>query len=197
MKKPAPVDHPIHEILQHRWSPRVFDDEARLGEEALRSLLEAARWAPSSFNDQPWAFVVATRDEPERHEELLGLLSESNRSWAGRASVLMVALARERFEKTGSPNRHFRHDLGQALAHLTFEATARGVAVHQIAGFDVERAAEALEVPEGWHPVTVVAVGYPGDLDEAPEELVKKDRSPRLRKPQEAFVFRGRFGQPR
>ena len=197
MKKPAPVNHPIHEILQHRWSPRVFDPQARLSEEALRSLLEAARWAPSSYNEQPWAFIVAGHDEPENHARLLSLLSEGNQQWAHAASVLLVALAKKRFEKTGRPNPHARHDLGQALAHLTFEATSRGIVVHQMAGFDQERATGDLGVPEGWEPVTAVAIGYPGNLSKAPEDLAERDRGPRQRRPQPEFVFRGGFGQPR
>src|SRR5881275_108783 len=104
MQKPAPNDAPIHELLRNRWSPRAFADQA-IPQEVLRSLFEAARWAPSSFNEQPWAYIVATKENPEEHAQLLNCLLEKNQQWARLAPVLMVSIARLNFEKTGKPNR--------------------------------------------------------------------------------------------
>ena len=122
-QKLAQTDHPIHELLQKRWSPRAFADKA-VEPAKLRSLLEAARWAPSSNNEQPWAFFVATREQPEEYAQLLGCLVEFNQSWAKGAPVLMLTAAHRRFTKNDQENRNAYHDLGLAVANLTVQATA-------------------------------------------------------------------------
>jgi nitroreductase len=192
MEKPADVQHPIHELLRRRWSPRAFAD--RLVEpEALLSLFEAARWAPSSFNEQPWHFIVATRDDREEFDRVLSCLVDGNIAWAKNAPVLMISVAKLKFDN-GKPNRHAYHDVGQAAANLTLEATARGLFVHQMAGIHVEKAREALGIPEGYDPVAALAVGYPGDPEKLSEPYHERELARRSRKPLESFVFNGRWG---
>ncbi len=177
MTKTAANDYPIHDLLKRRWSPRAFADRP-VEPDKLHSLLEAARWAPSSFNEQPWAFVVATRDRPEDFDRVLGCLIEFNQGWAKAAPVLMLTFARLAFDRNGQPNRHAFHDVGLAMANLTVQATAEGLAVHQMAGIVPEKARAAFAVPEGWEPVAAAAVGYFGDPAALPEEL-RRENSPR------------------
>lgn len=185
----------IHELLRRRWSPRAFSPRP-VRADTLARLFEAARWAASSLNEQPWGFVVAdARDRPEDFARLLGCLNESNAVWAGAAPVLMLSVAKRRFDRGGAENRHAWHDVGQAAASLTLQATAEGLAAHQMAGFDADRAREELGLPEGWDPVAVIAVGYPGDPEALPEKLRERERAVRTRKPSSEFVFRGRWGE--
>ena len=196
MQKPAPVDHPVHALIRDRWSPRAFADRA-VSEADLRSLFEAARWAPSSFNDQPWAFLVATRDQADEHARTLDLINASNQLWAQRAPVLIIACARVRFRRFDKPNRHAWHDLGLAVSQLTLEATARGLVLHQMAGFDAARSHEVFALPEEWEAVSAIALGYPGEPDDLPEALAERERGERRRFPQTDFVFTGGFGRSR
>src|SRR5256884_347845 len=162
MEKPAETKYPVEEILRRRWSPRAFSDRT-VEPEKLQSLFEAARWAPSSFNEQPWSFIVTTRQDPEDHAQLLSCLVQGNQKWARLAPVLMVSVAKLNFEKTGAPNRHAFHDVGLAVGNLLVEATALGLVVHQMAGFSVDKVREVYEVPEGFEPVAAIAVGYLAD----------------------------------
>ncbi len=170
MTRTARNDHPIHDLLKRRWSPRAFADRA-VEPAKLRSLLEAARWAPSSFNEQPWAFVVATRDRPEDYERVLGCLIEFNQGWAKAAPVLMLSFAHLAFDRNDQPNRHAFHDVGLAMANLTVQATDEGLVVHQMAGIVPDKIRTAFAVPEGWEPVAAAAIGYPGDPAVLSEEL--------------------------
>jgi len=138
MENPAPTDHSIHPLLASRWSPRAFEDR-EISAGALNSMLEAARWAPSCFNEQPWRFIVARRRDGEEFERMLGCLVEVNQSWAKHAQVLMITVARMTFEHNGKPNRHAYHDLGLAVGNLSAQATELGVSLHQMAGFDAQR----------------------------------------------------------
>ena len=194
MEKPAPTDHPIEEILRRRWSPRAFSDR-KVEAKKLLSLFEAARWAPSSFNEQPWSFIVATKDKPAEHAQLLNCLMEKNQQWARLAPVLMVSIAKLNFERTGKPNRHAFHDVGLALGNLLVEATALGLVVHQMAGFSVYKVREVYEVPEGFEPVAAIAVGYLADPEVLPEAFREQELGPRKRKPIGSFVFEGHWGQ--
>ncbi len=194
MSKSAPVGPHVHELIRERWSPRVFADRSIPAEEA-KSLLEAAQWAPSSYNAQPWAFFVATRDEPEAFERLLSCLVPFNQSWAKSASMLVITAARATFEHNGKPNAHAWHDVGLAIAQLTIQAQSLGLGVHQMAGIDVGKTRETLVVPEGWDPVTGVAIGYPADLESLPEEVRAKELGARERKPLSEIVFGGRWGE--
>jgi nitroreductase len=193
MEKPADTAYPIHDLLKRRWSPRAFSDKP-VEPETLRSLWEAARWAPSCFNEQPWYFLVATTQDRAEYDRLLACLNEGNAAWAKHAPVLMVSVARTAFQGDGGPNRHALHDVGQAVAGLTLEATALGLFVHQMAGFSPEKVRQAYGVPEGFEPVAAIALGYPGDPAALPEKLRERQVAPRSRKPLQDFVFSGRWG---
>jgi len=157
--------------------------------------LEAARWAPSCFNAQPWRFVVAPKRDAEGFEKLLGCLVEANRVWARDAAVLMLSVAALDFAHDGSPNRHALHDVGLAAAQLTLQAQDQGIRVHQMAGFDPARAIEVFNIPERHQPVAALALGYPGDPETLPEELKTREMAPRERTPQFEFAFSGAWGR--
>ena len=194
MDKPAPVDHPIEEILKRRWSPRAFSDRI-VERDKLQRMFEAARWAASSFNEQPWSFIVASKEKPDEYAALLSCLTEKNQQWARRAPVLMVSVAKLNFEKNGKPNRHAFHDVGMAVSNLIVQATGLGLYVHQMAGFSVERVRETYGVPEGFEPVAAIAVGYPDDPNVLPEQFRQQEVGPRQRKPIDSFIFEAKWGE--
>jgi nitroreductase len=192
MQKPAPTDVLIHDLIRQRWSPRAFSDKL-IPPDVLRTLFEAARWAPSSNNEQPWAFLAATRDDKENFEKALSTLVEFNASWARHAAALAIAVAKLNFEK-GTPNRNAFYDTGAATALLSMEATARGLFVHQMAGFDPGKAKQVFAIPEGFEPIAAIAIGYPGDPASLPEKLRERELAPRTRKPVSDFVMTGKWG---
>ena len=194
MQVPTEKTAALHELLEQRWSPVAFSP--RLVEpEKLRSVLEAARWAPSSFNEQPWIYLVATKEDPENFQKLLGCLVEGNQAWAKNAPVLMLSVAKLSFAMNGKPNRHALHDVGAASANLTLQATALGLFVHQMAGFDIEKARREFSIPEGYEPGAAIALGYLGDDSGLPEKLRARNKSARKRKPLSEFVFAGAWGK--
>lgn len=193
MNRPAPTAHPIHDLLSHRWSPRAF--AARPVDAAtLARLFEAARWAPSSYNEQPWAFVVAQSSDAAGFTKALEGLIEFNRDWVKHAPALIYSLARKSFARNGQPNPHAWHDVGLAVANLTVQASAEGLVVHQMAGILPDKVRELFNVPVEWEPVTGIAIGYVGDPDTLPEKLRERELAPRERKPQGEFVFGGAWG---
>jgi nitroreductase len=192
MQKPAPTNFPVHDLIRDRWSPRAFAKKP-VEPSVLASLFEAARWAPSSSNEQPWAYLVATKDEKENFAKTLGVLVEFNAGWAKEAPVLMIAVSRLNFQN-GTPNRNAFYDTGAATALLSVEATARGLAVHQMAGFDPAKAKQVFEIPEDWEPIAAIAIGYPGDPSSLPQKLHDREVAPRTRKPLSEFVMSGRWG---
>ena len=194
INKSADTQYPIDHLLSKRWSPLAFSE--RLVEpEKLRSVLEAARWAASSYNEQPWSFIVATRDNQAEFDRLLGCLAEGNQPWAQNAPVLMISVAKLNFERNGVENRHAFHDVGAAAAQLTMQATALGLFVHQMAGFDVPKAVSVYNIPQGYEPVAAIALGYIGDTQTLPEKYLQRELSPRTRKPLENFVFSGSWNE--
>jgi nitroreductase len=195
LEKIAETQAPIHDLIGRRWSPRAFLN-VPVEPDKLLSLFEAARWAASSNNEQPWAFLVATQEDPQNYEGMLSVLVDFNRGWANKAPVLILALTHTQFEKDGRPNRHAYYDLGQATANLSLQATALGLTTHQMAGFNPQAARERFAVPEGWEPVSVIALGYPGDPDSLTETLRQREIARRERKPLEKFVFEGAWGHP-
>jgi nitroreductase len=195
MQKLAPNDAPINELIRNRWSPRAFADKP-IPPDVLRSLFEAARWAPSSNNEQPWTFLVAPKDDKENFEKMLNVLVEFNAGWAKHAPVLMLAVAKLSFAKNNTPNRNAQYDTGSATAWLSVEATARGLFVHQMAGFDPEKARHAFGIPVGWEAIAALAIGYPGDPGSLPDRLKERELAPRTRKPLSEFVMAGHWGQP-
>ena len=194
MEKPAQTQYPILDVLKRRWSPRAFSDRP-VEEQKLRRLFEAARWAASSFNEQPWRFIVATTDQPEAYEKLLSCLVEKNQQWARGAPFLMITLAKQSFSQNGKPNRVAIHDVGAAMAQFTAQATAMDLFVHQMAGIQMDRIREVYNVPDDFDPVAGCAVGYAGEAGQLPEEFRQSEQSPRQRKPFDAFVFGDRFGE--
>jgi nitroreductase len=194
LPKEASPDHLIHDLIASRWSPYAFDDRS-VPVETLRSLFEAARWSASSYNEQPWRYIVATKDDPEQFERLLSCLVEGNRAWAEAAPVLALGCTSLTFARNGKPNAAAVHDLGLASASLTLEATARGLSVHQMIGILPDRARELYGIPDGVQPLTGLAIGYLGDPQDLPENYRPRDLSPRTRKPLAEFVFGGKWGQ--
>jgi nitroreductase len=193
MQKPAPTDVPLQPLIRDRWSPRAFADKP-VPPDVLRSLFEAARWAPSSNNQQPWIYIVATKDDPVNFDKVLSTLVEFNVGWAKHAPVLALSVAQIKVPKDGSPNRVALHDVGSASAQLTFEAVAHGLFVHQMAGFDPEKARRVFSIPQDWEPVAAMAIGYPGDPQKLPDRLRDRELAPRTRKPLSEFVITGTWG---
>ncbi len=192
--KKASTDHPIHELLAERWSPYGFEDRP-VAEADLHSLFEAARWAASSYNEQPWSFFVATREEPEEFERLLSCLVEPNQAWAKAAPVLVLCVVNLRFSRNDKDNRAAVHDLGLAAGNLVVEATARGLSVHQMIGILPDKAREVYGIPEHSEAWTAMAIGYKADPAALPDSLKERDLAPRGRKPLREFVFAGKWGQ--
>ena len=176
----------IHELLAGRWSPRAFSPRS-IEPEKLAQLFEAARWAPSSYNAQPWAFIVATREDAEGYNRLLSTLVDANRQWAVQAPVLLLAVAKLDYSHVARPNRHALYDLGQAVADLTLQATALDLRIHQMGGFDPRSARELFAIPAGYEPAAVLALGY--------QEGPPADPAARTRKPLADFVFSGSWGR--
>ena len=193
MEKPAQTGRPIHELLRRRWSPRAFSDRA-VPAEVLLKILEAARWAPSASNRQPWSFVVGVKGQGTGHDAIRECLMPGNRVWAGRAPVLMVAEA-SAVTEDGKPNAWAQYDTGQAAAHLSIQAMADEVWVHQMGGFDKEAIRKALGIPEHGEPVAVIALGYGDDPNVLPAEMREREVAPRQRKDLKAFVHANKWGE--
>lgn len=176
MNEFSKTGHEIHELIEKRWSPRAFSG-APMSDADWGSLLEAARWAPSSFNEQPWRFIVAKREDQEEFGRVLSCIAEKNAEWAKNAAVLMLSVTKTTFARNGKPNRHALHDVGLAVAQLTLQATALGIGVHQMAGFSADRARELYGIPAEFEPVTAIAVGYPSEQKDAHDrELTGRSR---------------------
>lgn len=193
MHKQATPDHPIHELIARRWSPYSLADRS-VSEDDLCSLFEAARWAASSYNEQPWSYIVATKANPAEFMRLLSCLVEGNQPWAKAASVLAIGCANLHFAHNSKANAAALHDLGLASATLTLEATARGLFVHQMIGILPDKARELYRIPEGVQPLTALAIGYADDPNILPEVYRQRDLAPRRRKPLAEFVFGDRWG---
>jgi nitroreductase len=192
LEKPASADHPLFELIARRWSPRAFSDRP-VSREVLASLFEAARWAPSSGNGQPWNFLIATQENPAEFERLASVLVPGN-AWARKVPVLALSVA-ALDRAPGKPNSHAYYDLGLAAENMAIQAISMGLAIHQMAGFNVDMAREVFEIPARYDPLTMIAIGYPGDPNLLPEDLIKNELAPRVRKPMRDFVFTGKFGQ--
>ena len=192
MHKHALTDHRIHELIRTRWSPYGFDARA-VGDADLQALFEAARWAPSSYNAQPWSFIVGMAGTAQ-FARVLGCLIEFNQSWARHAPVLVLGLTQTLFPNKDERNHWAEHDLGLAAGNICVEATARGLCVHQMAGIVPERVRSEFAVPGTVRPLTAMAIGYPGK-SAVPEALATRDAATRERMPQTAFVFGGNWGE--
>lgn len=188
----ATTAFPIEPLLAQRWSPRAFAARP-VTRATLGSLFEAARWAPSCYNEQPWRFVFAQKADEEAFARLGSCLVDANR-WALAAPVLMLSVAKTTFTRNDKPNRHAWHDVGLAAENLVVQAQALGLAVHQMAGFDVAKAREVLAIPSGFEPVAMVALGYPGDPDQLSDELRQREQAPRTRNALDEMAFEAKFG---
>ena len=189
------VEAPVHDLIARRRSPRAFDSGRPVSRSAIRSLLEAARLAPSCFNEQPWRFLVFDGEDPGSLEQARGCLVEGN-AWARAAPVLLLSVAAERWARDGSPNRHAQHDVGLASGNLAIEATDMGIGVHFMAGFDADRARSLFRIPEGFTPMAMIAVGYPGDPKRLPPRLRERELAPRKRKAISEIAFASRWAEP-
>jgi nitroreductase len=192
MEKPAETKHHVHELIRRRWSPVAFERRP-VEKEKLCSLFEAARWAPSCFNEQPWAYLVTTIEDEKEHARLLSCLVPANQSWAKAAPVLMISVAKLHFDKNGKENRHALHDVGLASENLVIQAMSLGLLVHQMAGFDLDKARELYKIPATHVPVAAIALGYPSDGEGVPQELQEREKALRSRKAIESFVFTGQW----
>lgn len=189
--KIARTDHPILPALAGRYSPYAFDLRP-VERDKLLSCLEAARWAASSYNEQPWRIILAERSDTQAFNKALSCLLEANQAWAKNAGALLLTVVSRTFARNGTPNRVAEHDLGLAMGNLTVQATSLGLAVHQMAGVQLPKVRQMYHLPEGFDPVTAAAIGYasqPGD-----DELGRRDRTPRSRRPLNEWVFGESFG---
>ena len=186
--KKAKTDYPIHPLIANRWSPRVFSDQ-ELSDQDLNRLFEAARWAASSNNYQPWRFIV-TKKGTAAYQKAFDCLAEFNQGWVD-SPILVLAGFKKEFDK-GKENFHALHDLGLALGNLSIQAEHMGIALHHMAGLNWKKVHEIFSVPEGYHIATAIAIGYTGgNINDLPEDLQQQERAPRKRKPQKDFVFYG------
>lgn len=185
----------VDPIFLNRWSPRALDETAVISEKDLMTIFEAAHWAPSSFNSQPWRFIYARRDTPQ-WSPLFNLLVPMNQAWAVRASALVVLVSATTAQMPGAPGPmpSYSHslDAGAAWAYLALQATQLDWHAHAMAGFDVERAAEVLNVPDNFRVETVIAIGRLGDKSVLPPPLQEREQ-PNSRRPVKELVMHGRF----
>jgi nitroreductase len=170
-------------------------DPRPVEKEKLLACLEALRWAASSYNEQPWSLLVATRDDAAEFARMLACLGEPNQAWAKNAGVLMLTAFCPKFSRNGNPNRVAEHDLGLAMGNLCAQATSLGLCVHQMAGVDLAKVRATYGVPEGWNPHTAAAIGYAGDPASGDPQLAPRDQAQRTRKPLKDFVFAGGWGK--
>lgn len=192
--KPAATSVKIHSVIENRWSPRAFDPAKKIRTEDLTAVLEAARWAPSCYNDQPWRYIVWVRDEDgENWQKALSALAEKNQQWAKNAPVLLLASAMEVFGHNGKPNRWAPYDTGAASLNLCLQATALGLSVHQMAGFDVGKVRQFFGIPDHCQPMAMMALGYQAEtLDSLGDDLKTTELAPRSRASlEERFYFGG------
>jgi len=196
--KHADPDHDIHDLIRRRWSPRAFDATREVSRADLLRLFEAARWAPSSMNEQPWRFLVTERTgTPEAFAAIHGALTGRNPAWAGSAPVLALVAVRKTFESLEAANRSAWYDAGQAVALMVVQATSMDLSVRQMEGFDRERLQAALAIPDPYEPAVVMAIGYAGDPEQLEYEKHRAgETKPRVRKALGEIVFEGAWGTP-
>jgi len=194
MNRTAETSKPVIGIIADRWSPRAFAQDAPSGDELI-SIFEAARWAPSCFNGQPWRFIIMTSDDREMFERGLNCLREQNAAWAKNAPVLGFLVASENFEQNGKPNPWSDLDCGLAMGQLTLQAQSMGLSTHIMAGFHPDRAREAFNIPEGFEPLAAFVIGRAGDPETLPEDLRERETAPRERKNITETVFSPEWGK--
>jgi nitroreductase len=192
LPKSTTVEAPVLELITKRKSRRAYQPRV-IQPEVIQSLFEAARWAPSSNNEQPWVYIYATKDQPELWGKLFEAINPWNQIWAKDAPLLVLCLVRKNFQKTGKPNPSARYDLGAANAFLSLQATELGLNVHQMGGYYPEKAIELLNISEAYEPVVMMAIGYLGAEEQLTPELQARENAPRERNTREAFVMNKGF----
>jgi nitroreductase len=192
MRKLTENNYPVNMLVEQRWSPRAFGEKP-IEKERIYSIMEAARWAPSAYNEQPWRFIVGMKGD-DTYEKIMETLVAWNQTWAGKAPVLVLNLAKKMFTRNGKRNVMFKYDLGQAVAFMCLEAVNHGIYTHQMSGFDPERAVELLHIHDDFQAVTVTAFGYYGKAEDLPEDMYKTEVAERERRPLNKTVFFGDFG---
>ncbi|MEM9325324.1 MAG: nitroreductase family protein [Bacteroidota bacterium] len=191
INKNTPTDHDILELLQDRWSPRAFKPDPIPGEQ-IHQMLEAARWAASSYNAQPWRFIYAQQGTPA-FAKINDTLVPGNQAWAEKAPLLLLCAMKKDFDN-GKPNFHAMYDLGQAVANLSTQAQALGIALHQMAGLDRRKAAEVFQIPDTFEVITAIAAGYyGGDLSLLPERMQAAEERGRERLAVREFSAEGQW----
>ena len=191
MSKEAKTTYAISSEHSNRWSPRAFENKP-IEEEKIQRLMEAARWSPSASNEQPWHFIIGINKD-ETYQKIMESLVEFNQMWASNAPLLILNIGQSVNSK-GDKNNVYRYDVGQSVAHLTFQAIKDDLYVHQMTGFDPKKAEELFEIPENYHAISVMAIGYLGDPSMLHERMQKAEMAERVRKPLDEFVFEGKFG---
>ena len=194
MEKKAAATNYISEIIAKRWSPRAFLSKP-IENEKIMSLFEAARWAPSAYNEQPWRFITATSEDSYQHTKMLSCLVDANKAWAKKAPMLIILVVKKNFEFNGKPNRWAMHDCGLALENLLLQTVELGLAAHPMAGFSVDAVKSGYSVPDDYEPLVAIAVGYPGEPEMLEGELLEREKDPRERKEISDFVFNGKWGK--
>ena len=193
-----PVERAVLDVIAERWSPYRFRPQ-EVEDEKILQCLEAARWAASCFNDQPWSWIIARRQDNDSFERMLGCLVEGNRAWASQAGVLLLCVMQSRFAYNGKPNRVALYDLGQSAAHIALQATALGLHAHQMAGVNLSVARHEYGIGDGYEPQTAIAIGYADDsppVNDVARKLSDRESGPRGRKPLADSVFEGKWGTP-
>lgn len=191
-QKSSEFHSPVLDVIKNRRSRRAYDDRA-VEPEVINSLFEAARWAPSSVNEQPWLYVYATRTQDELWNAIFSTLNDGNKVWVKNVPLLIASFARTNFLRNDRPNASARYDLGGANAFLSLQATSQGLNVHQMGGYDAQKLVAKLNVPPTYEPVVVLAIGYPGEADRLPENLKMREIAPRERYLQNEFVLNKSF----
>lgn len=197
MQKPAITQEPIHEIIANRWSPRAYDSTKAVTQAQIVSLLEAARWAPSCFGDEPWRFIVWDKNQDAvAWQKALDCIVPGNQTWAQDAPVYILVCAGSLFGHNQKPNRFAQYDTGAATENLCLQATSMGLIVHQMGGYEIEKARESFAIPEQYQPMAMLAVGYMADVNSLPEDIKEREMAARKRKPLGELFFSSEWGNP-
>lgn len=197
MKKPAVTQVPVHDLIAGRWSGRAYDAGRAVSGQQVLALLEAARWAPSCYGDQPWRFVVWNKaDDAGGWQAAFDCLAPGNQGWVKDAAVLVLATADTLFNHNGQPNRWAQYDSGAAAENLCLQAEALGLMAHQMGGFDADKARAAFGVPEQYTLMAMMAVGHPADIDTLMPEAREREIAPRKRRALGELFFAGEWGKP-